>query len=453
MKQQFYRTYVFEKMPLREAIISQSVPCIMAFVSIILFNLTDLFFVTSLNSAAALAAVGFASSALLGVNFVTNLFGGGSASLVSRSEGKKDHQMAVRAGLFAVYGTIFISILYSLLFVFGLDIYFDIVGVTGEAASLTEEYIFYAVILGGMPSALRIVFSFLLRAEGYAKEARNSNVIPCVLNFILDPLFIMPQFLDMGVAGAALATCLTNVVGCLYCAWVYKTKCGLSFDLRQLHLDFGLVKAVVPVGLPGGCQTLFNVVCTSLIYRVAAQYGEEVAAAMSIASQLTMLPQYISMGISQGIVPLVGYNFGAKNFERMRAIIKTAFIMDAIAMAVCTVLGLAAVNVYVMFMEETEYYHCLQIFLNGHFIGILFVTLEFLGLVVMTAMGKGKLPLFFAFIRKIVLEIAFILFLDWLLPKYGIAFSQTATEVVMCVAVLLTLRNLLKKEIPNNNQL
>lgn len=73
MKQPFDKTYVFEKMPLREAIISQSVPCIMAFVSIILFNLTDLFFVTSLNSAAALAAVGFASSALIGVNFVTNL--------------------------------------------------------------------------------------------------------------------------------------------------------------------------------------------------------------------------------------------------------------------------------------------------------------------------------------------------------------------------------------------
>ena len=158
------------------------------------------------------------------------------------------------------------------------------------------------------------------------------------------------------------------------------------------------------------------------------------------------------MGYSQGIVPLVGYNFGAKNFERMRAIIKTAFIMDAIAMAVCTAIGLAAVNIYVMFMEQTEYYHCLQIFLNGHFVGILFVTLEFLGVGVMTAMGKGELPLFFAFIRKIVLEIAFILFLDWLLPKYGIAFSQTATEVVMCVMVLLTLRNLLLKEIPKNNQ-
>lgn len=448
MKQPFDKTYVFEKMPLREAIISQSVPCIMAFVSIILFNLTDLFFVTSLNSAAALAAVGFASSALIGVNFVTNLFGGGSASLISRSEGKKDHLMAVRAGLFAVYGTIAISILYSLLFVFGIDIYFDIVSVSGEAAALTEEYIFYAVILGGMPSALRIVFSFCLRAEGFAKEARNSNIIPCILNFILDPLFIMPQFLDMGVAGAALSTCLTNVAGCIYCAWVYKTKCGLSFDIRLLHFDFGLARAIIPVGLPGGCQTLFNVVCTSYIYRVAAQYGNEVAAAMGIASQLTMLPQYISMGISQGIVPLVGYNFGAKNFERMRAIVKNAFIIDASAMAVCTVLGIVIANVYIAFQEPTEYYHCLQIFLNGSFIGILFVTLDFLGIGVMTALGKGKWPLTFAFFRKIVLEIAFIFFLNYLFPKYGIAFSQTATEIVMCAAVLFTLRNVMVKEVP-----
>lgn len=445
MSQTFDRTFVFEKMPLREAIVSQSVPCIMAFISVILFNLTDLFFVTNLNSAAAIAAVGFASSAMIGVNFVTNLFGGGSASLLSRSEGKKDHETAIRAGLFAVYGTIVVSIAYSFLFVFGLDYYFDIVDVSEESACMTEDYIFYAVIFGGMPSSLRIVFSFLLRGEGFVKEARNSNIIPCVLNFILDPLFIMPQFLDMGVAGAALATCLTNVAGCLYSAYIFKTKCGLSFDIRLLHLDFSLVKEIIPVGLPGGCQTLFNVVCTSVVYRVAAQYGVEVAAAMGVANQIAMLPQYISMGISQGIVPLVGYNYGARNLERMKAIIKKAIKIDVLLMLACTALGLLISNAYIALMDDTEYYNCLQIFMNGYFLCVIFVTLDFLGTGVMTALGKGKLPLAFAFLRKIVLEISFIYLLNYLFPKFGIAFSQTATEIVMCIFVLLTLRRILAK--------
>ena len=184
------KTVLFESTPIPKAILTLAVPTVASSLVMILYNLADTFFVGMLNDPIENAAVTFAAPLILAFNAVNNLFGVGSSSMMSRALGRKDYETVRRSSAFGFYCALFCGILISL----GVTLFnspvLGILGGKGESLAPLREYVKWTVCFGAVPSILNVVLAYLVRAEGSALHAGIGTMSGCVLNIILDPLFL-----------------------------------------------------------------------------------------------------------------------------------------------------------------------------------------------------------------------------------------------------------------------
>jgi Na+-driven multidrug efflux pump len=175
-------------------------------------------------------------------------------------------------------------------------------------------------------------------------------------------------------------------------------------------------------------------------------YGETAVTAMGIAHKIAMIPMYVSMGISQGVMPLVGYNYSARNPMRTKKAVKytTAISVSFLAL-MSTLLVIFADDVIRAFMENPEVVEYGTAFMRAQAPAQVFLCMDFLAVGVFQACGMGLMSLVFAILRKVVLEIPALIVLDKLFPMYGIAYAQLVAEFVLAVAAVFFLVRILKK--------
>lgn len=207
---------VFEKIPVPKAVMTLAVPTIISSLVMVIYNLADTYFVGILNSAIENSAVTLAAPVLLAFNAVNNLFGVGSSSMMSRALGKKDYETVYRSSAFGFYCAALCGLLFSLLYTIFQQPMLMMLGADKTTAFATGEYLKWTVSFGAAPAILNVVLAYLVRAEGASLHASIGTMSGCLLNIILDPIFILPWGLDMGAAGAGFATFLSNCVACLY---------------------------------------------------------------------------------------------------------------------------------------------------------------------------------------------------------------------------------------------
>ncbi|MCD7842430.1 MAG: MATE family efflux transporter, partial [Lachnospiraceae bacterium] len=163
-------------------------------------------------------------------------------------------------------------------------------------------------------------------------------------------------------------------------------------------------------------------------------------AAMGITQKINMIPMYISMGISQGIMPLVGYNYASGNRDRMKKTVTfTAKIGVSFVVLMTIVYYIGAENLIRLFMKNEEVIAYGTQFLRGMCLGITFLNVDFLAVGVFQACGMGTKSLVFAILRKVVLEIPALFILNHFWPLYGLAYAQTCAEVILAVAAVILL--------------
>ena len=319
-------------------------------------------------------------------------------------------------------------------------------GTAEDTVRPTAEYLKWTVSFGAAPSILNVVLAYLVRAEGASLHASIGTMSGCVLNMILDPVFILPWGLDMGAAGAGLATCVSNCFACLYFFVLLAVKRGNTYVCVKpsaFKPTREIVKGVCGVGIPASIQNLLNVTGMTVLNNAVSAFGSEAVAAMGIAQKVTMIPWEVSLGFSQGVMPLVGYNYSARNGKRMKdAVLYTAKLM-MIIMGVSTVLFLLfAPQLIGAFMNNAVIVEYGAAFMRGLCLAQPFLAMDFLALGVFQACGMGRWSLLFAFLRKIVLEIPAMLQLNSLFPMYGLAYAQLCAEVILATAAVLFLRRI-----------
>ena len=162
--------------------------------------MADTYFVGMLNDPIQNAAVTFAAPVMLAFNAVNNLFGVGASSMMSRSIGSKDYDTVHRASAFGFWGAVSFGLLLSILVSVFLGPLLRLLGASGDNLSTTADYMFWTVCLGAVPSILNVVMAYLVRSEGATLHASIGTMSGCILNIILDPIFIL--VLGMGAAGA-----------------------------------------------------------------------------------------------------------------------------------------------------------------------------------------------------------------------------------------------------------
>lgn len=443
------KSALFETMPIPRAVLALSVPTVLSSLVMVLYNLADTYFVGMLNDPVQNSAVTLAAPVLLAFNAVNNLFGVGSSSMMSRALGAKDFDTVRRSSAFGFYCALICGALFSLLATLLNAPLLSLLGAEGATLGPTRDYMLWTVTCGAAPAILNVVLAYLVRAEGATLHASIGTMSGCALNIVLDPVFILPWGLNMGAAGAGCATFLSNCVACLYffvLLFVRRGRTYVSLNPAMARPRRAIVKGVFGVGVPASIQNLLNVTGMTVLNNFTAAFGPDAIAAMGISYKISMIPMYVAMGVSQGLMPLVSYNYGAGNVPRLkRAVLFAAKISLAFMSAITVCYFFGSGTLVGLFMKTEAVVAYGSRLLRYMCLAQPFLCLDFLAVGVFQACGLGRYSLIFAVLRKIVLEIPALYILNRRFPLYGLACAQPVAEVVLAGAAVVILARLFKR--------
>lgn len=405
-----------------------------------------------LNNPVENAAVTLVYPVTLAFNAVNNLFGVGVSSAMSRHLGRKAYDQVRVCSAFGFYGAMISGLLFSALCILFRLPLLTLLGTDAQTLDATAGYLHWTVCCGALPAILNVVQSYMVRSEGSTLHASIGTMSGCLLNIVLDPIFILPWGLNMGAAGAGLATFLSNCVACLYfvvLARIKKGKTFVSMDLRLLpKLTAEQIRDILGVGIPASIQNLLNVTGTTLLNNFTAPFGAAAIAAMGISQKLYMIPMQVSLGFSQGIMPLVSYNYASGNRKRMKQTILFAMRIIVCSMLFLTVVYYLSVPAMIRaFMDSEEIIAYGSRFLRVMSLGFVFLCTDFLAVGVFQALGMGRNALLFAICRKLVLEIPLLFLLNHFYPLYGLPFAQLITEIFLSCLGVIMLRRIFRAEV------
>ena len=439
---------LFEKMPVKSAVLKLSIPTVLSSLVMVIYNLADTYFVGILNNPVENAAVTLAAPLLLAFNAVNNLFGVGSSSMMSRALGKKDYETVYRSSAFGFYCSVISGLLFSVLYTALNSPLLVVLGADAETVGATAEYLKWTVSFGAVPSILNVVMAYLVRAEGASLHASIGTMSGCVLNMILDPIFVLPWGLDMGASGAGCATFISNCVACIYffiLLYVKRKSTYVCIHPKKFSFRKEIVGGVFSVGIPASIQNLLNVTGMTVLNNFTSAFGADAVAAMGIAQKINMVPMQIAFGSSQGVMPLIGYTYASRNTDRMK---KSLLFLSKYALgflAVITVGFFFGSDILIsLFMKNEAIVSYGSAFLKGLCLSLPFLCMDFIAVGVFQACGMGGKSLVFAIMRKIVLEIPFIFLMNYLFPLYGLAYAQAMAEVILAFAAVVVLIKIFK---------
>lgn len=431
------REFLFERESVPKAVLKLSIPTIISCLVALLYSMADTYFVGMLNLPVETAAVSLASPVLLAFNAVNNLFGVGASSMISRALGRHDMKTLRQSSAFGFYGALICGILFSLACTLGISPLLTMLGADETTREATYEYMLWTVLIGATPSILNVVMAYLVRAEGATLHASIGTMSGCLLNIVLDPIFVLPQFLNMGAEGAAVATLISNCIATLYFFGYLifrRGKTCLCISPKEFTLRKEIVGGVCAVGVPASIQNLLNVTSHILLNNLASPYGAEALAAMGIAYKIALMPWYISSGISQGVMPLVGYTYAANLVARLKKALRfTAALSMSILVTVSALLYIFPGWITAMFIEDAQTVAYGSAFLRGMALSVPLLVLDFLAVGVFQAVGRGFMSLIMAIMRKVVLEIPALFILNKIWPLYGLSLAQLVAEIGMAV--------------------
>lgn len=441
---------LFENTSIPMAVAKLSIPAVMGTIVMIAYNLADTYFVGALKNPVETSAVTLGAPAILAFNAVTNLFGVGGSSMISRSLGLKKYDTVKKTSSFCFYTAMALAVLISVgVAVFNTP-FLKLLGTDSGTLEATRQYVFWTVIIGAVFAIGNVMLSNIIRSEGESLHASIGVMSGCILNIILDPFFVWPQFIGMGASGAGMATCISNAVACLYLLivmFIKRRKLVVTLNPLKYSFDKEIIREVFTVGIPASIQNLLNVTGTIVLNRFTRDFGPDAVAAMGNAHKVNMLPLYLTMGMTQGIMPLISYNYSSGNRKRMKdAIWFVLKLSVVIAVSLSVLIYVFADRLIRFFMDNDTVVMHGEKLLRGMSIGILFLAIDFLAVAVFQAIGRGLYSLIFAILRKVILEIPAIIVLNKLFPLYGMGYSSTVAEFILAIAAIIMLLKIFREK-------
>jgi putative MATE family efflux protein len=412
---------------------AMAVPTIVAQLITTVYNLVDTYFVSTLGTNAT-AAVGVNSSLERTITLIGSLLGAGACSYIARLLGAKKKEDADRVlstsfftglGLgvvFLVIGKIFIEDLVYLL------------GATEDCVDFSMQYANY--VLYAAPFMIgSFILNMCLRSEGSATYAMVGIGFGGVLNCFLDPLFIYK--LDLGVAGASMATAISKTISFCILLWPYiKRKSSVCIAITKFRYVLQDVKDVLAIGSASFFRSACSVIASVLINRIAGSYSTSALAALSVSNRVMEFPFAIILGFGQGYQPVVGFNWGAKQWKRVRESLNFALRVSIIgAIVIGAVIAVLADPIVHVFNKQADaavlslgvfcirlqcaalFAHALNSIINMFFAGI----------------GKAKYALLMSTARQGYLFIPVAVILPMFTGVAGVASAQAVTDFVTLI--------------------
>lgn len=432
---------LFEKTPVPKALATLAVPTIISQLITMIYNLADTFFIGLANNASQTAAASVSFTLVFLMGCLSNLFGVGGGSLISRLLGEKKDEDAASVSSFSFWGTFAIAAVYSLGCLAFMDPLLYAIGASDTSLPYVRDYALWVIVIGAIPSTLAMTMSHLLRSEGYAKQASIGLGLGGIMNVALDPIFMF-VILSPGqeTKGAAIATMLSNMITLVYFIVVLyriRSKSVLSISLKKVKLKKHYITSLFAVGLPAALGSflacLSNMVINNLATGYTAEYGDVPVAAIGIAKKIDMLPMNVGMGLCQGMMPLVAYNFASGDHERMKAFSRCARIAGMSFAGFCIILfQLFAPQIVDLFGDSDT------VAMGTDFLRILCLAVPLMIFNVQIsftfqAMGMGKQSLILSSLRQGVVNIPLLFIMNSIFPLYGIVWTQIISDVITAI--------------------
>ncbi|MEG0979142.1 MAG: MATE family efflux transporter [Oscillospiraceae bacterium] len=423
---------IFETVPVPRAIANLAIPTVMGMLVTIIYNLADTFFVGQIGDPNQVAAVAITSPIFMILMAVGNIFGMGSGSLISRSLGSKDFENVKRTSSFSFYSCIILGLVVA---VVGLPFIKNIIHLLGSSPNTFEfarQYL-NVIIVGAPFIILAFALGQIIRAEGAAKESMTGMMLGTVINIILDPLFILG--FKMGVFGAAFATIIANVISVVYyIIYLIKRSENLSISPKKFKPTSSIVKNIFSIGAPASLTNMLVGLASIFLNNYAVLYGDTVVAALGIVNKIMMLPVLISIGLCQGVQPLIGYNYSANNIKRMKDTLKFTGILGTGISVFITVLlffiGKYAVNIFINDPQTVE--------LGTHFLRVCLISIPFFGIMFLfistfQALGKALPSLVLAISRQGLVFIPVLALGNYFFGLNGIVYAQPIADIASTI--------------------
>lgn len=426
-------------MPVSKAIITLIIPTIISQIITVVYNMADTFFIGQMNDPNQVAAATLAMPPFVMLTGIANLFGIGGSSLVARSLGVGDRDKARKCAAFSIWGSSAVAFVYGILMYMLRPVLFPILGTDANTYGYCSDYVLWTIGIGSIPTVLSACLAHLVRAEGYSKESSFGVAMGGVLNIILDPIFIFP--LKLGVAGAAIATMLSNLTATCYFVLLLTKNSGstvIKFSPKNFTLSLGIPKEIILVGLPSFFMMLMSTFSNMILNKIVVSYSNQAIAGMGIAKKIDMLAFALTNGVTQGVLPLIGYNFAAKNYKRMRSAVKTAYTYSlSLAFASTVFLFTCAVPVMRFFINDAE-----TISYGQHFLKIICITCPCVSVTLMTisifqATGEKTKPTILSLLRKGGLDVPFMFIMNSALGSVGIPYAAAIADTLAMTASLI----------------
>ncbi len=430
------RIHILRDMDTSKAITKLAIPAIIGFMVMAIYNLADTIFISWWNpygtgATQVLFPIMMISSAI-GLTF-----GIGGASYISRLLGEKQQAKANSVVSTAMLTGIVIGAIYILVTTIFLRKIVVVFGAKNQIIDMSVEYGFY-IVIGSIFVIMSMILNNSLRAEGSGKYSMYGMATGSFLNILIDPLFIFT--FGMGIKGAALATMISQAISCLILYYFYfREKTILRLSFKNAKPSLHLYQEILKIGMPTFFRQILFSVALAILNRFAMFYGgENLLAAMGDAQKIASIPLFFIFGIGQGMQPVIGYNYGAKNTTRVLSAQKNGMKMAfAVSLLFFTALFVFARPIMAIFTDNEAIIKYGVLCNRAFALGILFTGVSNTISVVFQALGHGLASLFFSIMRQGVLLISAIYILSAFYGETGVIFAQFAADVVTFLLSIL----------------
>lgn len=320
--------------PISKALLAMGIPTMLGMMVNAIYNLVDAYFVGGLGTSqmGAISVVYPLGQVVVGLGL---LFGNGSASYLSRLLGNRDQEQADRVASTALYSSVAVG---AVLIIFSMIFLRPILRLLGATDSIMPYAMTYAgiYVVSCIFNVFNVTMNNIVTSEGAAKTTMLALMAGAVLNIGLDPVFIYT--LDMGVAGAAIATAISQIVSTLiYLTFIFRKKSIYSFKMKNCTFTKEIMSEIFKIGIPTLVFQILTSLSISLVNTQAGPYGDSVIAGMGAVTRIVSMGSLIVFGFIKGFQPIAGYSYGAKKFDRLHKAIRTSILWSTVF---CVIYGL-----------------------------------------------------------------------------------------------------------------
>jgi len=431
--------------PIPKLLLEQAVPASIGILVLSIYGIVDTIFVGQFVGPLAIGATTVVFPITLLIGSIGMAIGIGGASIISRALGAGDSEKAQLTFSNQAILTLSLAGFMVLLSSFFIEEILTVFGAQGQLMPMSMA--FFKIIIFGIPFlAWGMMSNHVIRSEGRAKMAMLTMLIPAIANIILVPIFIVG--LDMGIEGAAWATTLSYIGGALYSGWYFiKGKSELKLAVKNLKLNFPIVKEIFSIGIVTfarqGTIALLFVVLNQALFKHG---GELAISTYGIVNRVMLIANFPILGLTQGFLPIAGYNFGAKNFDRVKSVIKSAtFYGTCVAVGMFAIIMTFTPSIISIFTKDESLLRETRDAVRIVFLATPTLCVQLIGAAYYQAIGKAIPALLLTLTKQGFCLIPFLLILPPIFGLKGIWYAFPIADVITAIIVFWYLRIGMKK--------